>query len=73
MRSKRSNNSDVADNEEPEVSGRVVGTVRRYMPIDTRDPPGAILHFYVGDSYDPNRLLEFPHFCLMIVSHCPTE
>lgn len=67
MRSKRSSNSDIADNEEPEVSGRVAGTVRRYMPPDTRDPPGAILHFYVGDSYDPNRFLEIPHFWLIIV------
>lgn len=61
VRSKRSNNSDVADNEEPEVSGRVAGTVRRYMPIDTRDPPGAILHFYVGDSYDPNSQADNDH------------
>lgn len=34
------------------MSGRVAGTVRRHIPLDTRDPPGAILHFYVGDSYD---------------------
>ncbi|KAL6984192.1 hypothetical protein U1Q18_017569 [Sarracenia purpurea var. burkii] len=53
----RSSSSTIDDNES-EVSGRVAGTVRRYMPIDTRDPPGAILHFYVGDSYDPNRLHE---------------
>ena len=56
----------IDDNEEPEVSGRVAGTVRRYIPIDTRDPPGAILHFYVGDSYDPSRLLDVPWFCLML-------
>ncbi|KAH7657206.1 senataxin protein [Dioscorea alata] len=37
---------------ETEVTGRVVGTVRRHIPTDTRDPLGAILHFYVGDSYD---------------------
>ncbi|KAJ0251719.1 Uncharacterized protein HA466_0126370 [Hirschfeldia incana] len=37
---------------EHEDGGRVAGTVRRYIPIDTRDPHGAILHFYVGDSYD---------------------
>lgn len=35
-----------------EVGGRVVGTVRRHSPIDIREPPGAILHFYVGDAYD---------------------
>ncbi|OIW17097.1 hypothetical protein TanjilG_20201 [Lupinus angustifolius] len=40
---------------ESEVTGRVAGTVRRHIPIDTRDPPGAILHYYVGDSYDPSR------------------
>ncbi|XP_076927845.1 putative helicase MAGATAMA 3 isoform X2 [Bidens hawaiensis] len=38
--------------DETEVSGRVAGTVRRHIPIDTRDPLGAVLHFYVGDSYD---------------------
>ncbi|PSS17408.1 Helicase like isoform 1 [Actinidia chinensis var. chinensis] len=54
VRFKRSNDLAIDDNEEPEVSGRVAGTVRRYIPIDTRDPPGAILHFYVGDSYDPS-------------------
>ncbi|KAG2241693.1 hypothetical protein Bca52824_090266 [Brassica carinata] len=37
---------------EHEDGGRVAGTVRRYIPVDTRDPHGAILHFYVGDSYD---------------------
>ncbi|XP_010526369.1 PREDICTED: uncharacterized ATP-dependent helicase C29A10.10c-like isoform X2 [Tarenaya hassleriana] len=42
--------------EEREGAGRVAGTVRRHIPIDTRDPPGAILHFYVGDSYDSNRI-----------------
>ena len=38
----------------------MAGTVRRHNPIDTRDPVGAILHFYVGDSYDPNRLHGLP-------------
>jgi senataxin len=56
VRSKR-NNSSTEDNEEPEISGRVAGTVRRHIPIDTRDPSGAILHFYIGDSYESNRLL----------------
>lgn len=45
----------VDDDEDQESGGRVAGTVRRHIPLDTRDPPGAILHFYVGDSYDPNR------------------
>ncbi|KAA8522497.1 hypothetical protein F0562_013142 [Nyssa sinensis] len=56
VRSKRNNTSTIDDDEEPEVSGHLAGTVRRHIPIDTRDPPGAILHFYVGDSYDPNRV-----------------
>ncbi|KAL5703926.1 hypothetical protein ACHQM5_022418 [Ranunculus cassubicifolius] len=42
------------DDVESEVSGRVAGTVRRHIPIDTRDPLGAIFHFYVGDTYDPS-------------------
>lgn len=38
------------DDLDPEASsGRLAGTVRRHTPIDTRDPPGAIFHFYVGD------------------------
>lgn len=41
--------------DESEINGRVAGTVRRHTPIDTRDPIGAVLHFYVGDSYDSNR------------------
>lgn len=43
------------DEEKPEVSGRVTGTVRRNIPIDTREHTGAIFHFYVGDSYDSSR------------------
>ncbi|XP_057502593.1 helicase sen1-like isoform X2 [Actinidia eriantha] len=61
VRFKRSNGLAINDNEEPEVSGRVAGTVRRYIPIDTRDPPGAILHFYVGDSYDPSSKVDNDH------------
>ncbi|RVW56253.1 Helicase SEN1 [Vitis vinifera] len=60
VRSKRNNTSSIEDDEEAEISGRVAGTVRRHNPIDTRDPVGAILHFYVGDSYDPNRLHGLP-------------
>lgn len=39
------------------------------MPIDTRDPPGAILHFYVGDSYDSNRYSEVCHvkYCVIVL------
>lgn len=57
VRSKRSSFSAMEDDGEPEISGRVAGTVRRHIPIDTRECHGAILHFYVGDSFDPNRLL----------------
>ncbi|GLT44917.1 hypothetical protein SLA2020_187900 [Shorea laevis] len=55
IRSKWSNAASVEEGEEPEVVGHVAGTVRRHVSLDIRDPPGAILHFYVGDSYDPNR------------------
>ena len=55
VRSKQNSSSLAQDDGESEVTGRVVGTVRRHIPIDTRDPPGAILHYYVGDSYDPSR------------------
>ncbi|XP_059590812.1 uncharacterized ATP-dependent helicase C29A10.10c isoform X2 [Vitis vinifera] len=58
VRSKRNNTSSIEDDEEAEISGRVAGTVRRHNPIDTRDPVGAILHFYVGDSYDPNSKVD---------------
>lgn len=64
VRAKRSNTSLNEDDGEPEISGHVAGTVRRHIPIDTRDPPGAILHFYVGDSYEPNRLGQNSQFFL---------
>ena len=65
VRLKRSSNSVVEDDEEAEISGRVAGTVRRHIPIDTRDSHGAILHFYVGDSYDSNRsVLQVSHFLI---------
>ncbi|KAJ1256198.1 hypothetical protein BS78_K066200 [Paspalum vaginatum] len=51
----RSSRRAVGSNEDAESEcGRLVGTVRRHMPIDTRDPIGAIIHFYVGDSFDSN-------------------
>ncbi|KAI0495481.1 hypothetical protein KFK09_021782 [Dendrobium nobile] len=46
------------DDGEFEVTGRVAGTVRRHISTDTRDPPGAILHFHVGDSYDSSGKVE---------------
>ncbi|XP_027337968.1 uncharacterized ATP-dependent helicase C29A10.10c-like isoform X2 [Abrus precatorius] len=56
VRSKQNSSSLSQDDGESEITGRVVGTVRRHSPIDTRDPPGAILHYYVGDSYDSSRV-----------------
>eukprot|EP01018_Ginkgo_biloba_P000122 Gb_34450 [translate_table: standard] len=49
------------DEVEVDITGRVAGTVRRYTPIDTRDPMGVILHFYVGDRYDPNSKADDDH------------
>ncbi|XP_042015421.1 helicase sen1-like [Salvia splendens] len=59
----RRNNSSMAleDEEKPEISGRVAGTVRRYIPIDTREYTGAILHFYVEDLYDSNSKIDDDH------------
>ncbi|XP_057455088.1 uncharacterized ATP-dependent helicase C29A10.10c-like isoform X2 [Lotus japonicus] len=56
VRAKQNSSSLAQDDSESEITGRVVGTVRRHIPLDTRDPPGAILHYYVGDSYDPSRV-----------------
>ncbi|XP_031273034.1 probable helicase MAGATAMA 3 [Pistacia vera] len=61
VRTKRNHMLSIEDGEEPEVTGRVAGTVRRHIPVDTRDPPGAILHFYVGDSYDPSNMVDDDH------------
>ncbi|KAG6543891.1 hypothetical protein Mapa_014731 [Marchantia paleacea] len=36
------------DKEDGVVTGRLTGIVRRYYPIDVRDPPGAVLHFHVS-------------------------
>ncbi|GAB2263542.1 hypothetical protein Droror1_Dr00025676 [Drosera rotundifolia] len=54
VRSRRTATSSSEDNKEPDNNARVVGTIRRHIPVDTRDPPGATLHFFVGDSYDGN-------------------
>ncbi|XWS25262.1 hypothetical protein CRYUN_Cryun27aG0054200 [Craigia yunnanensis] len=61
VRTKRNNTSSIEEDDEAEVTGRVVGTVRRHIPVDTRDPFGAILHFYVGDSYDSNGKVDEDH------------
>ncbi|XP_058096737.1 uncharacterized ATP-dependent helicase C29A10.10c-like [Magnolia sinica] len=61
-RPKKNNNHGLnEDDVESEVTGRVAGTVRRHSPIDTRDPLGAILHFYVGDSCDSNSKIDDDH------------
>ncbi|KAK4390269.1 putative helicase DDB [Sesamum angolense] len=39
----------------------VAGTVRRHLPIDTREHTGAILHFYVGDLYDSSSKINDDH------------
>ena len=39
------------DTNNSDFSSRIAGIIRRYVPIDTRDPHGAILRFYVGERY----------------------
>lgn len=68
VRSRRNSNSSVEEYEEPEGCARTVGTVRRHTPLDVRDPQGAILHFFVGDSYDPNRSAKRSYISLTLVS-----
>ena len=51
--SSNSNRKIVGSNEDTESEcGRLVGRVRRHMPYDTRDPIGAVIRFYVGNSLD---------------------
>ncbi|KAE8656295.1 alcohol dehydrogenase-like 7 [Hibiscus syriacus] len=61
VRTKRNNTASVEEDEDAEINGRVIGTVRRHIPLDTRDPLGAIVHFYVGDSYDSNGKVDDDH------------
>ncbi|XP_021605934.1 helicase sen1 isoform X2 [Manihot esculenta] len=70
VRTKRSNTSSYEDDDEPEISGRVAGTVRRHIPFDTRDPHGAILHFFVGDSYDPYSKADEDHILRKLQPRC---
>ncbi|OAP07360.1 hypothetical protein AXX17_AT2G14490 [Arabidopsis thaliana] len=44
-----------------EDAGRVAGTVRRHIPVDTRDPRGATLHFYVGNSGGTGSKIDDSH------------
>ncbi|KAJ3678320.1 hypothetical protein LUZ60_002123 [Juncus effusus] len=57
-RSSRRSNATNEDTDYDANSGRLAGTVRRYIPIDTRDPHGATLHFYVGDSDSSSKMDE---------------
>lgn len=43
----RLKDSKLESAEEGQIAGRVAGIVRRYVPIDVRDPPGAILRFHI--------------------------
>ncbi|PIN24740.1 tRNA-splicing endonuclease positive effector (SEN1) [Handroanthus impetiginosus] len=58
---RRNGSSALEDDEKPEVNGRVAGTVRRHIPVDTREYTGAILHFYVGDLYDSSSKIDDDH------------
>ncbi|XP_006829844.3 uncharacterized protein LOC18425215 [Amborella trichopoda] len=58
LRRTKVNSGTNEDEVESEAAGRVAGTVRRFSPVDTREPPGAILHFYVGDKYDANSKMD---------------
>lgn len=40
--------------EEGQIAGRVAGLVRRFVPVDVRDPYGAIFHFHVSQE-DANK------------------
>ncbi|KAL6493163.1 hypothetical protein OROGR_032922 [Orobanche gracilis] len=58
----RRNSSSARDDEESlEVNGRVAGTVRRHIPIDTREHTGAVFHFYVADLYDSSSKIGDDH------------
>ncbi|KAG9157370.1 hypothetical protein Leryth_005003 [Lithospermum erythrorhizon] len=61
VRSRRNNNHAIEEGDESENCGRVAGTVRRHIPIDTRERIGATLHFYVGDRYDSNSKNDDDH------------
>ncbi|KAK4757964.1 hypothetical protein SAY87_019265 [Trapa incisa] len=69
FRSKR-NSFSTENEDEHEISGRVAGTIRRFIPLDTRDPPGAILHFYVGDLYDSNGEGNNDHILRKLQTKC---
>lgn len=49
-----------------DLTARVAGTVRKYSPIDTRDPDGAIVHFYVGDSFDHSSKANDDHILMKL-------
>ncbi|XP_051123424.1 uncharacterized ATP-dependent helicase C29A10.10c [Andrographis paniculata] len=61
VNTRRNNSAVTEDEEKPEINGRVAGTVRRHVPIDTREHTGAILHFHVGDPYDTSGKSDDDH------------
>jgi senataxin len=40
-----------SDSNKSDFSSRIAGIIRRYVPIDTRDPHGAILRVFVGERF----------------------
>lgn len=56
----RLKDSKVESAEEGQIAGRVAGIVRRYIPIDVRDPPGAILRFHISQEDLNKQRLTFP-------------
>uniref|UniRef100_A0A7N0ZSZ6 Uncharacterized protein n=1 Tax=Kalanchoe fedtschenkoi TaxID=63787 RepID=A0A7N0ZSZ6_KALFE len=45
---------------------RIVGKIKRHIPIDNRDPVGATLHFFVGNSIDSMRELDKDHILMKL-------
>ncbi|CAK9218121.1 unnamed protein product [Sphagnum troendelagicum] len=52
----------VEEMEEGQIAGRVAGLVRRFHPIDVRDPPGAIFHFHVSQDEANHPRYAHRHF-----------
>lgn len=55
MRSSRYSTTSREDSKSKGITRCIAGTVRRHNPIDSRDPTGATLHFYVGNSISSSR------------------
>ncbi len=52
----------VEEMEEGQIAGRIAGLVRRFHPIDVRDPPGAIFHFHVSQDEANHPRYAHRHF-----------